>query len=164
MPNPIDYYLIYWGEPNVTAQYLHWDVTRDSPVRHSFVVGKGIAMLPSTVARVSEQTSDHVNEQIRRQMEVRVAPVVAGLQAIAQHLEELDREWDIERTLETNADPLTVVGSALALFVDRRFAMIPLVASGFPCNTPSKDGVRHCKFSGGPDTAPSLRSNRNGMP
>lgn len=89
-------------------------------------------MVPSTVARVPEQTADHVNEQIRRQMEERVARIAtAGPEAIAQRLEELDREWDTERTLETNAATLTVVGSALALFVDRRFAVIPLVVSGF---------------------------------
>ena len=89
-------------------------------------------MLPSTVARVPEQTADHVNEQIRRQMEERVALIAAaGPEAITRRLEELDREWDTERTLETNAATLTVVGSALALFVDRRFALIPLVVSGF---------------------------------
>lgn len=89
-------------------------------------------MLPSTVARVPKQTAEHVNEQIRRQMEERVALIAAaGPEAITARLEELDREWDTERTLETNAATITLVGSALAHFVDRRFAVIPLVVSGF---------------------------------
>ena len=89
-------------------------------------------MPPSTVDRVPDHTAQHVNEQIRRQMEERIARIAAaGPAAIAQRLEELDREWDIERTLEANAATLTAVGSALALFVDRRFALIPLVVGSF---------------------------------
>ena len=89
-------------------------------------------MLPSTVDRVPEHTAEHVNERIRRQMEERVARIAAaGPEAIARRLEELDREWDIERTLEANAATLSVVGAGLALLVDRRFALVPLVVGGF---------------------------------
>ena len=89
-------------------------------------------MLPTTVGRVPEQTAEYVNEQIRRRMEERVARIsAAGARAIARRLEELDREWDTERTLEANAATITGVGSALALLVDRRFAVVPLVVGGF---------------------------------
>jgi hypothetical protein len=65
-------------------------------------------------------------------MEDRVARIgSAGPEAIARRLRELDEEWDIERTLEANAATLTAVGSALALLVDRRFAVIPLVVGSF---------------------------------
>jgi hypothetical protein len=46
-------------------------------------------------------------------------------------LAELEREWDIERTLEANAATLATVGAGLALFVDRKFAWVPLVVGGF---------------------------------
>ena len=89
-------------------------------------------MLPSTVDRVPEHTAEHVNERIRRQMEERVArTAAAGPEAIARRLEELDREWDTERTLEANAATISTVGAGLALLVDRRFALIPLVVGGF---------------------------------
>ncbi len=89
-------------------------------------------MIPSTVARVPDHTAEHVNEQIRRRMEEHVARLAAaGPEAVTRRLEELDREWDIERTLEANAATLTAVGSALTLLVDRRFAVIPLVVGGF---------------------------------
>lgn len=89
-------------------------------------------MLPSTVDRVPDHTAEHVNEQIRRRMEERVARVAAaGPVAVARRLEELDREWDIERTLEANAATITAVGSALALFVNPRFALVPLVVGSF---------------------------------
>jgi hypothetical protein len=89
-------------------------------------------MIPSTVARVPDHIAEHVNEQIRRRMEEHVARLAAaGPEAVTRRLEELDREWDIERTLEANAATLTAVGSALTLLVDRRFAVIPLVVGGF---------------------------------
>ncbi len=89
-------------------------------------------MLPSTVARVPEHTAEHVNEEIRHQMEERVARLAAaGPEAVAERLQQLDHEWDIERTLEANAATLTAVGAGLTLLVDRRFAVIPLVVGGF---------------------------------
>lgn len=89
-------------------------------------------MIPSTIERVPQSTAESVNEEIRRQMEQRVARcAAAGSEAIHRRLGELDEEWDIERTLEANAATLTAVGSALALFSDRRFAVMPLVVGGF---------------------------------
>ncbi|MEO2089915.1 MAG: hypothetical protein ABGY75_10515 [Gemmataceae bacterium] len=89
-------------------------------------------MLPTTTARVPENTADHVNRRIRHEMEERVRRLAAaGPLAIARRLRELDEEWDTERVLEANASTLAVVGSTLALLVDRRFAFLPLVVGGF---------------------------------
>jgi hypothetical protein len=89
-------------------------------------------MIPSTATRVPESTAGHVNDDIRRDTNERVARIAAaGHEAIDQRLAELDREWDIERTLEANAATVAAVGAGLALLVDRRFALIPLVVGGF---------------------------------
>jgi len=89
-------------------------------------------MIPSTVARVPQQTAEHVNQQIRRQTDESVAHVAAGgPAAISRRLAELDREWDIERTLEANAATAVLVGSALGAFVDRRFFAFPAVVAAF---------------------------------
>src|SRR3569623_464655 len=89
-------------------------------------------MISSTTCRVPDHTARHVNEEIRRNTEDRIArTVAAGPQAIDGRLAELDREWDIERTLEANAATVAAVGGGLALLVDRRFALIPLVVGGF---------------------------------
>ena len=89
-------------------------------------------MIPSTVHRVAEQTAANVNEEIRRRTEESmVRHAAAGPEAIDRRLAELDREWDVERTLEANAATLTAVGAGLALLVDRRFALVPLVVGGF---------------------------------
>ena len=79
-------------------------------------------MIPSTTKRVPAHTAGHVNEEIRRQTEENIARyAAAGPEAIDRRLEELDREWDIERTLEANAATVALVGLGLGTFVDRRY-------------------------------------------
>jgi hypothetical protein len=89
-------------------------------------------MIPSTVERVPQHTAEHVNQEIRRRTEERVARIAAsGQAAIDRRLAELDHEWDIERTLEANAATLTAVGAGLALLSNRRFSFLPLVVGSF---------------------------------
>jgi hypothetical protein len=89
-------------------------------------------MLASTVDRVPAHTASHVNEQIERDTEQRVAQTVAaGPHAVGQRLEDLEHEWDVERTLEANAASVSLVGIALGAFVDRRFLLLPAVVGGF---------------------------------
>jgi F0F1-type ATP synthase assembly protein I len=93
---------------------------------------KETAMIPSTVGRVPQQTAHHVNERIRQRTEERIARIAnAGPRAIERRLAELNREWDIERTLEANAAAAVLIGSALGTLVDRRFFAIPAVVAGF---------------------------------
>ncbi len=89
-------------------------------------------MLPATVERVSRNTSDTINEQIRRQTEANVAGVAsAGPQAIDRRLAELDNEWDIERYLETMAPTFTLIGLTLGLTVSRKWFAVPLLVQAF---------------------------------
>jgi hypothetical protein len=61
-------------------------------------------MLPETTTRVSRHTASHINAQIECQIEKNVMRTAAGgREAITRRLAELEREWDIERTLEANA-------------------------------------------------------------
>lgn len=89
-------------------------------------------MIPSTVGRVPRSTSASVNEQIRRKMEADVARIAAkGPRAIGRRLKELDREWDIERTLEANASTAVLVGTSLAAVRGRRWLALPATVAGF---------------------------------
>src|SRR5436305_2462560 len=89
-------------------------------------------MIPSTVQRVPEHTAGHINEQIRRRTEANIACYAsAGPEAIDRRLAELDREWDIERTLEANAASISLIGLALGAAVDRRFFLLPGLVAGF---------------------------------
>lgn len=89
-------------------------------------------MIPSTVDRVPQSTAEHVNRRIRRQTEARVARCAdAGIEAIERRLAELDREWDIERLLETNAATASLIGLALGAKVHRNWFFLPAAVAGF---------------------------------
>ena len=89
-------------------------------------------MIPTTVQRVRNNTPEHVNEEIRRRTEESVADCVAeGPEAINRRLAELDREWDIERTLEVNAALASLIGLTLGATVNRKWFLFPAAVSGF---------------------------------
>lgn len=89
-------------------------------------------MLPATNTRVENSTPRRVNDEIRARTDVAVARYAgASKDEITTRLAELDREWDIERTLEANAATLACTGAVLALTVHRKFAWISVVVTGF---------------------------------
>lgn len=89
-------------------------------------------MLPSTVNRVPAHTDSQINEQIRKRTEVNIAHYSrAGRAAIDRRLQELNEEWDIERTLEANAATACLIGVTLGATVDRRWFFFPAVIGGF---------------------------------
>lgn len=88
--------------------------------------------LPGTDQRVSRHTAAAVNRRIRDQTRQRVARYSrADRAAIDARISELEREWDIERTLEANAASIALVGLGLGAFLDRRFFVLPAVVAGF---------------------------------
>ena len=77
-------------------------------------------------------TRQEFNEEIRRQTDQNVARYgYAGPEAIDRRLAELDREWDIERTLEANAATVSLLGVVLGATVNRRFFVVPGLVAGF---------------------------------
>lgn len=51
--------------------------------------------------------------------------------AITRRIDELEREWDIERVLEANASSLILAGTLLGTTVCRKWLALPAVVSGF---------------------------------
>jgi hypothetical protein len=89
-------------------------------------------MIPETTSRVTRHTARHVNAEICRLIEESVAQTAAdGVAAINRRLAELDREWDIERTLEANAAIASLIGLTLGATVDRRWFLFPAMVAGF---------------------------------
>ena len=103
-------------------------------------------MIPSTTERVPKHTMECVNDQIRKRTEENIrAAAAGGSQAIDRRIAELDREWDIERTLETNA----AVASLLGVFLARRSAangsLFPRSSAASCFSTRSRAGARRCR-------------------
>lgn len=89
-------------------------------------------MIASTRDRVPQHTSDCVNARIREETEISVARhMAAGDAAISRRLEELDREWDIERLLEANAATASLIGLSLGALKHRAWFIMPAVIAGF---------------------------------
>lgn len=89
-------------------------------------------MIAANINRVSVNTPDALNEAIHEQTRVNVARAAAlGPRAIEVRLRELDREWDIERCIETMAPSLSLVGMLLGSTFNRKWFLLPAVVQGF---------------------------------
>jgi hypothetical protein len=89
-----------------------------------------VPMLPKT-ERVPDQTSAEANRRIQQEMAASVRWHAEHPEHIGARLRELEEEWDIERTLETNAAALALAGTLLGAFVDKRFLVLPAAVSAF---------------------------------
>ncbi|VTU31559.1 hypothetical protein H6CHR_03623 [Variovorax sp. PBL-H6] len=88
--------------------------------------------LPATANRVELHTRPELNEAIRQRTDAEVVRLErAPASEIEQRLETLDREWDVERLLQTNASIIVLLGMALATTVDRKFLLLPAGVFGF---------------------------------
>lgn len=87
--------------------------------------------LPKTNQRVAQNTAEHVNLEIQDAIKHSIDYYQANPHLIELRLQQLDKEWDIERTLEANASTLIVAGSTLGFALSRKFFAIPLVVGAF---------------------------------
>jgi hypothetical protein len=88
-------------------------------------------MLPATDQRVPRSTSDKTNAAIAGQTRERLHAFTIRPEGIPGRLSELEREWDIERTLEANAATLALVGTMLGAFVHSWFLVVPIIVTVF---------------------------------
>jgi hypothetical protein len=88
-------------------------------------------MLTATTDRVPRHTADHVNRAIRDQTERSIEHFRRHPERIPERLAQLDREWDVERTLATGSSCLSLLGLALAASGRRRWLYLPLAVQGF---------------------------------
>lgn len=81
---------------------------------------------------VRANTSENVNERLDREMRERVRDYARrGPEAISRRIEELDREWDMERYLEMNAAALAATGVALGATRSKRWLIAPAIVLTF---------------------------------
>jgi hypothetical protein len=89
-------------------------------------------LLPSTDGRVLSHSSAAANARIRAAILDRLKEYEhADSARISARIAELEREWDIERTLEANAASVALLGLALGATVNRRWFALPAVVAGF---------------------------------
>ena len=81
--------------------------------------------------RVRANTWAPVNDRLdmEAQLRIRQAAASASTEALTRHITQLDYEWDFDRTVETEASLMGLVGLALGLAVDKRFLVLPALVS-----------------------------------
>jgi hypothetical protein len=87
-------------------------------------------MLPQTTIRLPWHTAGAINRRIDEETRERIRHYAANPHQIDRRLKELDAEWDIERTLETSATGLTLLGVVLGA-INKRFLLLPALVTGF---------------------------------
>lgn len=89
-------------------------------------------MVPTHLDRVRDNTSDEVNTKIDSEIESRIRIfALQSDQAKTAHIQALEAEWDIERTLEATASTFAFVGTLLGAFVNPWFLLIPGIVTAF---------------------------------
>jgi hypothetical protein len=82
--------------------------------------------------RVRAHTAAPLNEQADRQAQACIRTLAsADRAALTTHIGSLDREWDVERYLQTNAALVSLTGLVLGATVHRRFLVLPALVFGF---------------------------------
>ena len=82
--------------------------------------------------RVRARTAENLNREIDHQTYGCLESLAAGdTERIGPHIAELDREWDMERYLQTNASILALGGVVLGAAVNRKFLLLPGIVFSF---------------------------------
>jgi hypothetical protein len=90
-------------------------------------------MFSDTATRVPMHTAPEVNERLQHALQERLALLQnADRDALIAHrLNELDQEWDVERSLQTNFAIVSLIGLALATRVDKRWFALAAAVPAF---------------------------------
>jgi hypothetical protein len=89
-------------------------------------------MISETATRVQSHTAPHLNQKIEQQSAARIQHYRhEGSNEISRRLRQLDQEWDVERTLQTNFASISIVGALLTSTVSKRWAILALGVPAF---------------------------------
>lgn len=82
--------------------------------------------------RVRANTSEEINRQLDRELETRVHEYAQrSPDEITRRIAELDREWDMERLLETNASAIAFTGLVLGVTHSKKWLVVPGIVLPF---------------------------------
>jgi hypothetical protein len=87
-------------------------------------------IIPTTEERAAVNTREEISRQIRRGLEARIYYYAQWPEQIDDRLDELDREWDVERLLETNAGIFSLAGLTFGS-MHRRWFVLPALVGAF---------------------------------
>lgn len=87
---------------------------------------------PRTADRVRAHSSERLNSRADTETQSCLEELASkDRDTIGRHIESLEREWDVERYLQTNMSIISLTGVLLGAAVDRRFLLLPAAVFGF---------------------------------
>jgi hypothetical protein len=91
-----------------------------------------MVLSPTQGDRVRANTVPEVNRRIDEQIERNIRHYAGQTkEEIYRRIQDLDREWDIERVLETMASSFSLTGIVLGSTVSKRWYLLPTVVLSF---------------------------------
>jgi hypothetical protein len=91
-----------------------------------------MVLSPTQGDRVRANTVPEVNRRIDEQIERNIRHYAGQTkEEIYRRIQDLDREWDIERVLETMASSFSLTGIVLGSTVSKRWFLLPTVVLSF---------------------------------
>lgn len=82
--------------------------------------------------RVREATSHNINQKIDSEITQSVDYYSSqNTESIRSRIKQLEKEWDIERTLELNASLIALGGIVLAATVNKKWLALPAIVTTF---------------------------------
>jgi hypothetical protein len=82
--------------------------------------------------RVRRNTPDSINRKIDRNLIRNIDKYRdSNDNEITRRLEELRKEWDVEKTLEVNASALALTGVVLGALVSKKWLLLPVIVTTF---------------------------------
>jgi uncharacterized protein (TIGR01244 family) len=87
--------------------------------------------MPPAARRADRPTPDAINRRIAQDIDASIRWHAHHPDAIDRRLDELEREWDMERALQANVTTLALGGVLLGAIVDRRWLVLPAAMTAF---------------------------------
>lgn len=88
--------------------------------------------IPATTKRVELNTCKGSNMKIKEKILENIAEYShMGDEEIKSRIEELNKEWDIDRVLETNAAIVILLSTILGIKVDKKWFLVSGITGGF---------------------------------
>jgi hypothetical protein len=104
----------------------------EPPKPFKFLKDRTMNTIEKKGERVRRSTSTKQNQEIDTEIINNIGEYQhKDAAAIETEIKKLDREWDIERTLEINAAILGLTGTLFAIFVNKKWAILPAIVTSF---------------------------------
>ena len=124
--------------------------------------------MANLINRVKETLTQEHMQQREAEVERRIAENIDYYrleleEAILERIDELENEWDLERTVGLNTALVSLTGTILAASVSKKWLILSAVAAGFLARFSLQGGSRPLPFFGHLRTRDEIASEKFGL-